>query len=308
MRLGFVFPGQGSQYKGMGKEIACAFPEAREVFDRADEVLGYKLSTLCFAGEQEKLDSTVYAQPAILVTSLAILRVVRKQGLTASVYAGLSLGEYTALTAAGCIDLEEVLPLVVRRAEIMQDAVPPGEGKMAAVLGMETERIEAILKTVEGVVDIANYNCQGQVVISGETKAVEEAASKINAEGGKARLLAVSIPSHSRLMKKAAEEFGFYLDKVDLRPGWGKVISNVNARENNYTDLRDILLKQLYSPVRWEESIRYMLSEVDYLVEIGPGNVLSGLIKRIDKTGLLGNVQDIKSLETLLKEVEKVGK
>ncbi|SHG38565.1 [acyl-carrier-protein] S-malonyltransferase [Thermosyntropha lipolytica DSM 11003] len=307
MRLGFVFPGQGSQYKGMGKEIACAFPEAREVFARADEVLGYKLSTLCFEGEQEKLDSTVYAQPAILATSLAILRVVRKQGLTASVYAGLSLGEYTALTAAGCIDLEEVLPLVVRRAEIMQDAVPTGEGKMAAVLGMETERIEAILKTVEGIVDIANYNCPGQVVISGETRAVEEAVCKINTEGGKARLLAVSIPSHSRLMEKAAQEFRFYLDKVDFRPGRGKVISNVNARENNYTDLRDILVKQLYSPVRWEESVRYMLSEVDYLVEIGPGNVLSGLIKRIDKRRLLGNVQDIKSLEALLKEVEKVG-
>lgn len=308
MRLGFVFPGQGAQYKGMGKEIADAFPEAREVFEMADEILGYKLSAVCFEGEQERLDETLYAQPAVLTASLAILNVVRKQGITASVYAGLSLGEYTALVAADYIDFEEALPLVVKRAEIMQNAVPLGKGKMAAVLGMEAKKVEAVLNAVEGMVDIANYNCPGQVVISGESRAVEEAAARINAEGGKAKLLAVSIPSHSPMMRKAAEELRLYLEKVNFKPGKGKVISNVNARENDYTDLADILVKQLYSPVRWEECVRYMLGEVDYLVEIGAGNVLSGLIKRIDRTRLLGNVQDIKSLEALLKEVEKLGK
>lgn len=307
MRLGFVFPGQGAQYRGMGKEIADTFLEAREIFDRADEISAYKLSSLCFDGEQEKLNQTVYAQPAIFTTSLAILSVVRKQGLEASVYAGLSLGEYTALVAADYMDFEEALPLVVKRAEIMQNAVPLGEGKMAAVLGMEGEKVEAILNAVEGIVDIANYNCPGQVVISGESRAVEEAVAKINAEGGRAKLLAVSIPSHSRMMQRAAEEFRLCLEKIDFKPGKGKVISNVTASSHEAENLREMLLKQLYSPVRWEECVRHMLGEVDYLVEIGPGNVLSGLIKHIDKTRLLGNVQDIKSLEALLKEVEKVG-
>ncbi|MBO8158273.1 ACP S-malonyltransferase [Thermosyntropha sp.] len=308
MRLGFVFPGQGAQYVGMGKEIAWTFKEAMDVLKNADEILGYSISKLCFEGEESELNKTVYAQPAILAVSLAILEVVRRQGLDASIYAGLSLGEYTALSAAGVLRLEEVLPLVAKRAEIMQDAVPLGRGAMAAVLGLKSIEVEEILSEIDGIVEIANYNCPGQMVISGEKNAVERAAEKINFIGGKAKILAVSIPSHSSMMKEAADEFRECLTGINFKPARGKVVSNVNARENPVEDLPDILAKQLYSPVRWEESIRYMLNEVDYLVEIGPGTVLSGLIKRIDKKRLLGNVEDVKSFDKLMKEAEKLGK
>jgi [acyl-carrier-protein] S-malonyltransferase len=206
-KIAFVFPGQGSQYVGMGKELADSFEEAAEVFASADRISGYKLSSICFDGPQELLDQTVNAQPAILVCSLACLAVARRHGLSSGLMAGLSLGEYTALTAAGAISLEDVLPLVMKRAALMQKAVPLGTGAMAAVIGLDSVVVEHICSQVKGIVRIANYNCPGQLVISGEKAAVEEASELLKQAGAKTKILAISVPSHSPLMQDCATQF-----------------------------------------------------------------------------------------------------
>jgi [acyl-carrier-protein] S-malonyltransferase len=236
-KIAFVFPGQGSQYVGMGKELADSFEEAAEVFASADRISGYKLSSICFDGPQELLDQTVNAQPAILVCSLACLAVARKHGLTSGLMAGLSLGEYTALTAAGAITLEEVLSLVMKRAELMQKAVPLGTGAMAAVIGMNNEVVEQICSQVKGIVRIANYNCPGQLVISGEKAAVEEASGLLKQAGAKTKILAISVPSHSPLMQDCANQFAEEINKVTFQEPVFGVVSNVNAEENLALDI-----------------------------------------------------------------------
>ena len=305
LKLAFVFPGQGSQYVGMGKELADSFAEAAHVFTAADHICGYKLSSICFEGPQEILDQTRYAQPAILACSLACLAVARQHGLSAQIMAGLSLGEYTALTAAGAISLEEVLPLVMARANLMQEAVPMGKGAMAAIMGLDNAVVEHVCSEVEGIVGIANYNCPGQLVISGEKGAVEEAAALLKQEGGKTKLLAISVPSHSPLLQDCARMFAGEIARVQFHEPKAAVVSNVNAEDNTAVDFPGLLARQLYSPVRWEQSVRYMLTRVDHLVEIGPGSSLSGLIKKIDRSSILGNIEDIKSLQKLMEKVNE---
>lgn len=303
-RLAFVFPGQGAQYKGMGKDFADNFKEAARIFQVADDLAGYKLSSICFEGPEEKLNQTEFAQPALLVTSLAILEVVKKHGITPIMMAGLSLGEYTALVAAHALTFEEALALVQRRARLMQEAVPAGKGAMAAVLGFDTEKVEKICQETAGVVDIANYNCPGQVVISGEKTAVQDACNVLKDAGARVKLLEVSVPSHSPLMKDAAKKIRPYLEQAEWRESLVDVISNVNARENGASAFGDLLTSQLFSPVLWEQSVRYMMEKVDYFVEIGPGTTLSGLIRRIDRSRLLGHVEDIESLQKVIQEVK----
>ncbi|MDD4801739.1 MAG: ACP S-malonyltransferase [Syntrophomonas sp.] len=305
-KLAFVFPGQGSQYVGMGKELADSFEEAARVYAQADQICGYKISSICFEGPQEMLNQTIYAQPAILVTSLACLAVAEKHGLSAQLMAGLSLGEYTALTASGAISLEEVLPLVMTRASLMQEAVPLGEGAMAAIIGVSNELAEQICSRVQGIVKVANYNCPGQLVISGEKGAVEEAAVLLKQEGAKAKLLAISVPSHSPLMRNCSEIFAEKVAGLNFREPVAGVVSNVNAQENSAADIPALLVEQLYLPVLWEQSVRYMMNKVDYFIEIGPGSSLSGLIKKIDKSRVLGQIEDNKSLQKLMEKVKEI--
>ncbi len=304
--LAFVFPGQGSQYVGMGKELSESFDEAARVYEIADHICGYKLSSICFEGPQEVLNQTRYAQPAILVTSIACLEVARKNGLSAGLMSGLSLGEYTALTAAGAISLEEALPLVLSRAKLMQEAVPIGRGAMAAIVGLDNAIVENVCSQVEGIVSVANYNCPGQLVISGEKDAVEEAARILGQEGAKTKLLAISVPSHSPLMQECARKFAAELARVQFHEPVVGVVSNVNASENSATEFPDLLAEQLYSPVRWEQSVRYMMTKVDYFVEIGPGSSLSGLIRKIDRSKVLGQLDNNKSLQKLMEKVKEI--
>ncbi len=306
LRLAFLFPGQGSQYPGMGKEIAGTYPEAAGIFHQADEILGCKLSEICFEGPAEVLNQTEYAQPALLTCSLATLEVVKTVGLEAEMLAGLSLGEYTALVAAGALTFEDTLPLVQFRGRLMQEAVPPGKGAMAAVLGLDAEKVDEICAQTEGYVAVANYNCPAQLVISGEKEAVDKAGARLKDAGARVVPLAVSVPSHCQLMYDASIQLKSRLDKLNWREPEKPVVSNVNARENPAGAAAELLVRQLYSPVRWEQSVRYMLNRVDYFVEIGPGSSLSGLVKRIDRDRILGHVEDLKTLEKVKEKVEKL--
>lgn len=302
MRLAFVFPGQGAQYIGMGQELAQMFMEAAEVFGEADEIAGYSISSMCFFGEAEELNKTEYAQPAILTASLAALAVARKFNIEPVMVAGLSLGEYTALVAAGALTLKEALPLVQERARLMQQAVPLGQGLMYAVLGLENTVVGEVCQQSGGKVVIANYNAPGQVVIAGPKTEVEAVVQSLKEAGGKVKKVAMSVPSHSPMMLQAAKKLRPALDKTPWKPAEVAVMSNVTAglHTGNYAEL---LEQQLYSPVLWEQSVRFMAEQVDGFVEIGPGNTLAGLIKKVNKNKVMGNLSDFNSLQKILEKV-----
>ena len=304
--IAFVFPGQGAQQVGMGKDLYDNFPEAARIFQLADAWAGYELSSLCFEGPAETLNQTVYAQPALLVAGLAAYEAIKQMGVVPTVMAGLSLGEYTALTAAGAISLEQVLPLIGKRAALMQEAVPLGQGAMAAVFGLTSEKIKDLCEKETGLVDIANYNCPGQIVISGSTQAVENVSGQLREAGARVIPLTVSVPDLSPLLYNAALKLRPWLERIEWKPPRVPVVSNVNARENRAQDLSEILQQQVYSPVRWEQSVRYMMEKADYFIELGPGSTLSGLIKKIDKNRVLGPVSDLKTLEKTMEKVKSL--
>lgn len=290
----------------MGKDLYDNFPEAARIFQIADAWAEYELSSLCFEGPADILNQTVYAQPALLVTGLAAYEAIKQTGVLPTMMAGLSLGEYTALTAAGAISLEQVLPLVGKRAALMQEAVPQGQGAMTAVFGLSPEKIKDLCEKEAGVVGIANYNCPGQIVISGATQAVENVSGQLREAGARVIPLAVSVPAHSPLLYNAALKLRPWLEQVEWQQPQVAVVSNVNARENSARDLPELLQEQVYSPVRWEQSVRHMMEKVDYFIELGPGSTLSGLIKKIDKNRVLGSVNDLKTLEKTIEKVKSL--
>lgn len=305
-KIAFVFPGQGSQVVGMGRELAEKYPEVMNFFTKADETLKNQLSKLIFEGPQEELTKTVNAQPALLVTSLAVLNFFQKSGIKADFVAGHSLGEYSALVAAGALTFEEGVYTVRKRGEYMEKAVPNGEGTMAAVLGLDRVSLSEVTKTVDESgfpVSLANLNCPGQIVISGSRKGVELAGEKAKEAGAKRVIpLEVSGPFHSSLMKPASTELRDALDEIDLLDAKIPVVANVTAEPMSLaSEMKERLIEQLYSPVLWEDSVQKMIDlGVDTFIEIGPGKVLSGLIKKVNRTVKTYSVSDEASAQAVM--------
>ena len=301
----FIFPGQGSQFPGMGKELAENFPIARHTFEEADDALGSRLSKLCFEGPEDELKLTANTQPAILTASIAALRVLRQEtDVAADYYAGHSLGEYSALVAAGALQFADAVRTVRARGTFMQEAVPVGVGAMAAVLGVEADVLaEICAEAAQGqVVSPANFNSPGQIVIAGHAEAVNRAIEIAKARGfRKAMLLPVSAPFHSSLMVPAGERLSEVLARIAIADFAAPVVTNVEAKANSdKARVRELLVRQVSAPVLWDSSVREMVSlGVSDFVEIGPGKVLSGLVKRIDKEVTTCNVEDTAGVRAL---------
>jgi [acyl-carrier-protein] S-malonyltransferase len=304
-KAAFVFPGQGSQKVGMGRALHDAYPEARAVFSEADEALGYGLSKLCFEGPEAELTLTANAQPAILATSVAALRVLEARTPVRPVaVAGHSLGEYSALVAAGALTLADAVRLVHMRGKFMQDAVPAGVGAMAAIIGLSADDVAAVCRESSGAesVSAANLNGGGQVVIAGHKEAVERACAAAKAKGAKlVKMLAVSAPFHCALMQPAADRLASELARVDVKAPAVPVVSNVEAQPNqDASRVKNLLERQVTAPVRWEESVQCLAGlGVNTVVEVGAGNVLGGLVRRIAPDIAVHAAGDPGSIEAL---------
>jgi [acyl-carrier-protein] S-malonyltransferase len=289
-KIAFVFPGQGAQAVGMGRDAYERFEASRAVFDRADEVLGFSVSKLAFEGPEEELKLTANTQPALLTTSVALLEAFKARGVKPDYVAGHSLGEYSALVAAGVLSFDDAVRLVRARGLFMEQAVPGGQGAMAATLGADRDALDALCRDISatvGRVELANVNCPGQIVVSGTAAGVAAVAERGKEAGAKRVVpLEVSGPFHSSLMQPAADKLEKELAAAEFRDAAVPVIANVTARPvASGEEFRRLLVRQVVSPVLWEDSVRYLIGEgVDTFVEIGSGTVLAGLIKKIDKT------------------------
>ena len=304
-KTAFIFPGQGSQYPGMGRELAENFACARAVFEEADQALGFAISKLCFDGPVEELQLTANTQPAILTASVAAARVLREKGIPADYVAGHSLGEYSALVAAGALGLADAVRLVRKRGQYMQEAVPVGQGAMAAILGLDGAAAEALCReAAQGeVVSSANLNSPGQVVIAGSAAAVARAVQIGKARGAKrAILLNVSAPFHCALMQPVQDRLSVDLDAAEIIDPPVPLVNNVDAQVVKAAAVvREGLKRQVTAPVRWEESMRRLRAEgVEMFVEVGPGKVLSGLLRQIDRSAECLRVEDVATLNEVV--------
>ena len=299
-QLAFIFPGQGSQQVGMGAELARTYPTAAEVFQEADAALGRALSQLCFEGPESDLKQTENTQLAILTCSVATVRVLKEFGIVPTAVAGHSLGEYSALVAAEVLDFSDALRLVNARASLMAAAGETQQGTMAAILGMEVEYLQQFCDTTEGIVNIANYNCPGQLVISGEVDAVNHVVELAKSEIGarRCRLLPVSGAFHSPLMAPAQQKFGSVLNSVTMQPPKVDIVMNVTGEFSaDVEDIEALLFQQITQPVQWEKTLRTIeKTGITHFVEVGPGKVLSGLVKRTLPESRVMNVEDVETL------------
>lgn len=299
-RTAFIFPGQGAQVCGMGQDFYENTKTGKEIFDRASELLGFSMPELCFE-KNDRLDITEYTQAAMVTASIAMTKVIEEAGFRPDVTAGLSLGEYCALAAAGVMSADDAILTVRRRGILMQEAVPAGIGGMSAVLGMNAEQINEVVDQIENV-QVANYNCPGQIVISGRKEAVEEAAVKLKEAGAKRVIpLNVSGPFHSYLLEDAGKKLGEFLQNVKISDPVIPYVANVTAQYvKSASEVMPLLEKQVSSSVRWQQSVETMLADgVDRFVEIGPGKTLSGFIKKINRDVTILNIEKLEDIEKL---------
>ena len=302
-KIAFVFPGQGAQYTGMAKDFYEKFPVSREVFEKASKVSGLDIKTLCFE-ENENLNITEYTQIAMLTAEIAILRAVEEAGIHSQVNAGLSLGEYGALAASGVMREEDAFAIVRKRGILMQEAYPTG-GAMSAILGTDAELIEKICEETPGLVSIANYNCPGQIVITGEEKAVLTAGEALKAAGARRVIpLKVSGPFHCELLKEAGKKLGEELEKIEIQTFAIPYVTNVTAQYVTESDqVKNLLVKQVSSSVRWQQCVEQMINDgVDTFIEIGPGKTLTGFLKKINRNVKALHIEKIEDLEAVRKE------
>ena len=310
-KLAFVFPGQGAQKVGMGKDFFDNYDVAKKMFKEADEALGYSIMKMCFEGPEEDLKLTANTQPAILTISCIANEILKENGIQPEITGGHSLGEYSALVAAGVLNFQDAVALVHKRGSYMQEAVPVGEGGMAAIIGVDRDKIVEVCQQVsaESPVQAVNFNCPGQIVIAGATKGVGLAVEELKAAGAKkAVILPVSAPFHSTLMKPAAEKLAVELDKVTISDAKIPVVANVSAEIlTKAEDIKASLVAQAASPVLWEDCVARMKEfGADVLLEAGPGKTLCGFNRRIDKTITSLNVEDVASLEKSLDYFKEV--
>ena len=303
-KIAFIYPGQGAQKAGMGKDFYENSPLARDIYDRASECLELDMRALCFE-ENDLLDQTEYTQAAMVTTCLAMTAVLNEQGAEADVTAGLSLGEYCAIAEAGAMDLLDAIRLVRVRGQLMQHTVPTGEGAMAAVLGMDADQIDAVIEPIANVT-VANYNCPGQIVITGETAGIEQ-ASKTLKEAGAKRVVSLNVsgPFHSPMLRSAGEKLGKELLAVQFGELKIPYVTNVTAEYvTDSSEIRELLTRQVYSPVRWEQSIRKMIAQdVDTFVEIGPGRTLTGFLRKIDRNVTVYQVNTWEDSKQIMEEL-----
>ena len=306
-KIAFLFPGQGAQYINMGKSLYENINECKEIFDKGEEILEMPIKDIIFGGSEETLKSTKYNQPAILLTSLACQKALELEGIEADYVAGLSLGEYSGLVYSGVVSFEDGVKLVKSRATIMDEGIEEGVGSMAAVMKLNKEKVNTLLEEASkfGVVEAANYNCPGQVVITGEVDAIRESVSIAKDLGGLCIPLKVSGPFHSSLYEEASFKYYESIKDVEINEPKKVIYSNVLGKPySKQDDIRDLLRKQIMSPVLFEDSINHMLDQgIDTFIELGPGKTLSGFVKKIDKKA---NVYNIEDLDTLKSTVEKI--